>query len=203
MTTRQVPWDKLDTLVPGEHDEYWQLTLRFLNEIVREAWPAILAERGKIEPAARRDLLIAAEAEAARRRTGGPVIAAGSTGSMPATAALIETIAKLPHGAVVLPGLDTDLDEESWDDIAGRRDADGTRDRSRPPSAIRNSPCRRCCARIGIARAEVRAPRRAGGARPRGRGLRSRCGPPTRPTSGATCADRDLPLDDGARSTSR
>ena len=31
MTTRQVPWDKLDTLVPGEHDEYWQLTLRFLN----------------------------------------------------------------------------------------------------------------------------------------------------------------------------
>ena len=29
MTTRQVPWDRLDTLVPGEHDEYWQLTLRF------------------------------------------------------------------------------------------------------------------------------------------------------------------------------
>ena len=55
MTTRQVPWDKLDTLVPDEHDEYWQLTLRFLNEIAREAWPAILAERGKIEPAARRD----------------------------------------------------------------------------------------------------------------------------------------------------
>ncbi len=36
-------------------------------KIAREAWPAILAERGKIEPAARRDLLIEAEAQAARR----------------------------------------------------------------------------------------------------------------------------------------
>ena len=53
------------------------------------------------------------------------MIAAGSTGSMPATAELIATIARLPHGAVVLPGLDTDLDAESWDLIAGRRDAAG------------------------------------------------------------------------------
>jgi ATP-dependent helicase/nuclease subunit B len=47
------------------------------------------------------------------------VIAAGSTGSIPATADLIATIAHLPHGAVVLPGLDTDLDEASWRLIAG------------------------------------------------------------------------------------
>jgi ATP-dependent helicase/nuclease subunit B len=44
----------------------------------------------------------------------GPVIAAGSTGSMPATAKLLATIATLPHGAVVLPGLDTELDEAAW-----------------------------------------------------------------------------------------
>ena len=75
--------------------------------------------------AERRDLLIAAEARRLAAHTDGPVIAAGSTGSMPATAALIETIAKLPHGAVVLPGLDTDLDEAAWDDIAGRHDAEG------------------------------------------------------------------------------
>ena len=48
-----------------------------------------------------------------------PVIAAGSTGSIPSTAELIATIARLPHGAVVLPGLDTDLDEASWRLIAG------------------------------------------------------------------------------------
>ena len=47
------------------------------------------------------------------------MIAAGSTGSIPATAELIATIARLPHGAVVLPGLDTDLDEDSWRLIAG------------------------------------------------------------------------------------
>ena len=39
-----------------------------------------------------------------------PVIAAGSTGSVPATAALLAVIAGLPQGAVVLPGLDLAAD---------------------------------------------------------------------------------------------
>ena len=124
MTTRGVSWDRLDELVPEALDRYWQLTLEFLK-IAREAWPNILAERGAIEPAARRDALIKAEAARLAAHKDGPVIAAGSTGSMPATAELIATIARLPHGAVVLPGLDTDLDAESWDLIAGRRDAAG------------------------------------------------------------------------------
>ncbi len=66
-----------------------------------------------MEPAKRRDALIKAEAARLARQTDGPVIAAGSTGSIPATAELIATIARLPHGAVVLPGLDTDLDDDS------------------------------------------------------------------------------------------
>jgi ATP-dependent helicase/nuclease subunit B len=118
MTTREVPWQRLDGLVPDELDHYWQLTLRFLL-IAREVWPGILAERGAIEPAVRRDRLIAAEAARLASRPGQPVIAAGSTGSMPATAKLLATIAGLRHGAVVLPGLDTELDEESWDAIGG------------------------------------------------------------------------------------
>jgi len=117
MTMRQVAFGRLDGLVPRDVDDYWQLTLRFLK-IASEQWPNILAEHGKIEPAARRDLLI--EAEAARlARIDGPVIAAGSTGSMPATAKLLATIAKLPQGAVVLPSLDSDLDAASWDIIGG------------------------------------------------------------------------------------
>ena len=32
---------------------------------------------------------------------------------------LIATVARLPHGAVVLPGLDTDLDEATWRLISG------------------------------------------------------------------------------------
>jgi len=121
MITRQVPWDRLDGLVPTDVDEYWQTTLRFL-QIARDAWPAILAERGAIEPAEHRDLLI--EAEERRLIAGGaPVIAAGSTGSMPATARLIKAIAGLSNGAVVLPGLDTDLDADSWRLIASESEA--------------------------------------------------------------------------------
>jgi len=117
MVTRRVGWDRLDTLVPGDLDRYWEKTLAFLK-IARDYWPARLTELGRIEAAERRDLLIAAEIARLTTSTA-PVIAAGSTGSMPATADLLAAIAKLPHGAVVLPGLDTDLDDAAWETIAG------------------------------------------------------------------------------------
>ena len=122
MATRGVDWRALDTLVPDDLDQYWQMTLKFLK-IATEAWPAFLAERNRIEPAARRNQLIEAEAARLSLNPERPVIAAGSTGSMPSTAMLLHAIARLPKGAVVLPGLDTDLDEESWQSIAGSEDA--------------------------------------------------------------------------------
>jgi ATP-dependent helicase/nuclease subunit B len=118
MTTRNVPWERLDELVPAEFDTFWQLTLRFL-QIARERWPEVLRETQAMEPMMRRDALIKAETARLARKADGPVIVAGSTGSIPATAELIAAIARLPHGAVVLPGLDTDLDEDSWRLIAG------------------------------------------------------------------------------------
>ena len=148
MTTRQVDWKKLDGLVPDDLDAYWQLSLRFLK-IARETWPAIRAERSAIEAAERRDLLIEAESQRLANRTA-PVIAAGSTGSMPATAKLLATIASLPHGAVVLPGLDTDLDDASWAMIAGD-DKD-----TAPAAGHAQFAMQALLARIGIARAEVR-----------------------------------------------
>ncbi len=117
MATREVSFERLDGVVPGNLDKYWQLTLDFLK-IARVQWPAILSERGAIEAAERRDKLIAAEAKRLAAADAGPVIAAGSTGSMPATAKLLAVIATLPHGAVVLPGLDRDLDGETWSLIA-------------------------------------------------------------------------------------
>ncbi len=124
MVTRGVDWAALDGLVPDQLDKYWQHSLEFLH-IARKAWPAHLAEIGKIEPAARRDLLISAEAARLSRDRNGPVIAAGSTGSMPATAKFLHAIAALADGAVVLPGLDTELDDAAWRTIAGDRpDAD-------------------------------------------------------------------------------
>jgi ATP-dependent helicase/nuclease subunit B len=124
MVTRGVDWNALDGLVPDQLDKYWQHSLEFL-QIARQAWPAHLAEIGKIEPAARRDLLIEAEAARLTAHHEGPVIAAGSTGSMPATAKFLHAVAGLRRGAVVLPGLDTDLDDEAWQLIGGVRDATG------------------------------------------------------------------------------
>src|SRR5690606_25523926 len=124
MARRGVDWSALDRLVPEDFDRYWQLTLQFLS-IAREHWPAILAALGKIEPAMRENLLIEAEATRLARHTG-PVIAAGSTGSMPATAKFLRAIAQLPQGAVVLPGLDLSLDEEAWQQIGGGAQGDAS-----------------------------------------------------------------------------
>ena len=124
MVTRGVDWNALDNLVPDQLDRYWQHSLDFLR-IARKAWPRILHEIGQIEPAARRDLLIDAEAARLTAHHDGPVIAAGSTGSMPATAKFLHVVANLKQGAVVLPGLDTDLDDEAWQTIGGIRDAHG------------------------------------------------------------------------------
>lgn len=118
MATRQVSWEALDTLVPAEVDEYWRLTLDFLNEVVRKEWPKVLDLLGTMEPAERRDALIAFEAKRLADTSRGPVIAAGSTGSMPATAMFLDAVARLPQGAVVLPGLDLALDDDGWQAIA-------------------------------------------------------------------------------------
>src|SRR6195952_5951816 len=124
MVTRGVGWGALDGLVPDQMDHYWQHSLEFLR-IARQIWPDHLKEIGRIEPAERRDRLIDAEAARLTAHHDGPVIAAGSTGSMPATAKFLHAVADLPQGAVVLPGLDTDLDEASWQLIGGVKDSQG------------------------------------------------------------------------------
>jgi ATP-dependent helicase/nuclease subunit B len=153
MVTRGVGWEALDGIVPDQLDQYWQHSFEFLR-IARQAWPAHLEEIGKIEPAARRDLLIAAEAKRLTTHHDGPVIAAGSTGSMPATAKFLHAVANLPHGAVVLPGLDSDLDDEAWQTIGGTKDAQGKF--TSPPSS--NHPqfaMHALLARFGIRRDDV------------------------------------------------
>ena len=115
--TEGTDWAKLAGLVDGRLAGWWQVTLDFLD-IVTDAWPKFLAERGLSDPAAHRSALIRREAARLRLRPpAGPVIAAGSTGSIPATAELLAAIAGLPNGAVVLPGLDRTLDEPSFDAI--------------------------------------------------------------------------------------
>ena len=107
-------FDRLAELVPEDYAAHWQITLDFLK-LLTEHWPAILVEQGSMDPAARRNALI--EAQAARWRAAPPtepVIAAGSTGSVPATAELLAVVSRLPQGCLVLPGLDRGMDAAGW-----------------------------------------------------------------------------------------
>lgn len=117
--TERLSLDRLEGLVPEDYARHWQRTLDFLA-LLRERWPALLAAEGCLDPAERRNRLLAAQADAWRHAPpADPVIVAGSTGSIPATADLIEVVAWLPTGRVVLPGLDRGADEAQWGAILG------------------------------------------------------------------------------------
>src|SRR5690606_21445556 len=119
-------WSELAEIAPEDLADWWQVTLGFLN-IVTNLWPEILAERRLSNPAAHRNDLIWSEVKRLRAHPpAGPVIVAGSTGSIPATAELISAIADLPNGAVVLPGLDRDLDDAAWQMLAAATDNPST-----------------------------------------------------------------------------
>ncbi|MFX4220925.1 MAG: hypothetical protein ACMVO3_07990 [Thalassobaculum sp.] len=104
----------LNDLAPDAYAAHWDKTIAFLK-IVTEVWPGRLDELAAIDPMARRDALMRAEAAALRANPPtAPVIVAGSTGSIPATTELMRTVLKLPAGAIVLPGLDLESDAASW-----------------------------------------------------------------------------------------
>jgi len=113
----RLSFDNLQNLVPEEYAAHWQQTLQFM-QIITRAWPDILAEDGALDPADHRNRIFAAQAAIwAMGGASGPVIAAGSTGSIPATADLLTTIAQMPDGCVVLPGLDMQVSEDDWEAI--------------------------------------------------------------------------------------
>lgn len=114
LETEEINLERLPNLVTENFAAYWLDVLDVLN-VVRLRLPKELADRSLIGASERRNRLL--NAEAARLGTlcpDTPYIAAGSTGSIPATANLLKAISRLPNGAVVLPGLDTALDEASW-----------------------------------------------------------------------------------------
>jgi ATP-dependent helicase/nuclease subunit B len=112
--TEELTFAGLEALVPDKYAQHWQDTLRFFKILTR-GWPDILATEGLMDPSARRIKLLRARADAWRKNPPRePVVAAGSTGSIRATADLLAVVASLPQGAVVLPGLDKDLSEAGW-----------------------------------------------------------------------------------------
>jgi ATP-dependent helicase/nuclease subunit B len=114
-----VDWDRLQDLAPESFDRYWKITIDFLK-IASQAWPIIRDEKKLVDPAMRQQMLIDHEiARLAKADPRQPVIAIGSTGTNSATARLLSAIAKLENGAVVLPGLDKQMDDITWSLIGG------------------------------------------------------------------------------------
>jgi len=117
--TERLDFRTLDKLVPDQFAGHWQDVLAFLT-IATEQWPKVLAEEDSIDPADRRNRLLEAQARLwsdAPPRT--PVVAAGSTGSIPATADLLVVVAQLPQGRIVLPGFDRTVDGASHEAALG------------------------------------------------------------------------------------
>jgi ATP-dependent helicase/nuclease subunit B len=112
--TEEVGLDRLPDLVKGDLSLHWQQTLTFLD-VIRTQWPAIKAEQGRMDAAEYRQRMTQRWIEHWQEHPpAGPVLAAGSTGTIPATARLLGLVARLPQGCVVLPGLDRQLDDAAW-----------------------------------------------------------------------------------------
>ncbi|MET4683974.1 double-strand break repair protein AddB [Brevundimonas faecalis] len=108
---------RIAALAEQDLAEHWRESARFLGLAV-EAWPKRLEALGLVDSAWRRAQLLRRLAEAwDARPPQAPVIAAGSTGTVPAAADVLKAVAKAPQGVVVLPGLDLDLASDVWDRI--------------------------------------------------------------------------------------
>jgi ATP-dependent helicase/nuclease subunit B len=117
LDTQNASFDQLSSEIPAALAKHWSGVHEFLD-LLHKQWPKLLVAEGAINPAVRRNLALKALARRlAEKPPDGMVIAAGSTGSIPATAELLRAIASLTRGAVVLPGLDRVLDEASWREL--------------------------------------------------------------------------------------
>ena len=114
MQTERLPFSVLEGVVPDQLAAHWRQTLDFLK-ILTEHWPRLLRAEGCVDPADRRNRLLETQADVWRNAPPEhPIVAAGSTGTIPATADLLKVVAALPDGTVILPGLDLAMDEETW-----------------------------------------------------------------------------------------
>ncbi len=96
----------LAQVADGALAQHWDITLQFL-EIVTRKWPEWLESQGLMNLQARVVALLHAQARAWQDRPPAtPVWVAGATGGIAAVANLLKIVAHLPHGMVILPGLE-------------------------------------------------------------------------------------------------
>jgi ATP-dependent helicase/nuclease subunit B len=101
--------ERIAALDVANHSAHWARTQAFLGIVSA----ALQGEAPDAEALLRQTVTALAEAWAARPPTH-PVILAGSTASRGTTALLLQAVARLPKGAVVLPGFDFDMPPHAW-----------------------------------------------------------------------------------------
>jgi ATP-dependent helicase/nuclease subunit B len=88
-------------------------------KIIQGFWPAHLSQMKRLDPMARRvALLDALTAQWTEQPPDHPVIIAGSTGTLPATARLMRCVMNLPKGMIVLPGLAVNMRPSAWEKVS-------------------------------------------------------------------------------------
>ncbi|MGY6412105.1 MAG: double-strand break repair protein AddB [Alkalilacustris sp.] len=107
-----VPPAALAALDTAGHARHWQRSLAFIDLIT----PYFEAGTPSADPQARlRAAIDRLAATWATTPPDHPVLVAGSTGSRGTTARLMEAVAKLPQGALILPGFDFDMPHDAWE----------------------------------------------------------------------------------------
>jgi ATP-dependent helicase/nuclease subunit B len=145
---------------------HWEKSLQKL-QLIYENWPHLLAERGAIDLADRRNRLLHRLADRWKSEPPpGFTVAAGITTAAPAVAALVARVARMSNGMVVLPGLwlSNIFPDEEWDALGP--DEDGRGEGTHPQYHLKL-----LLDRLGVAREEVQPWRWSGaGASSRARG---------------------------------
>ncbi|MDA7427647.1 double-strand break repair protein AddB [Primorskyibacter aestuariivivens] len=109
--------DDIAALDVSDQSGHWQRAQKFLSIV-----QAFMQPEDSSPDATGRQRLVA-EALAQHWKAAPPahpVIVAGSTGSRGATALLMWAVAKLPQGALILPGFDFEMAPEAWGDLDQR-----------------------------------------------------------------------------------
>ncbi len=113
--THERNFEKLAEVYAADLSQHREAILSLLD-VLRVSLPKLRHDEGVISATEHRNGMIRLEALRIREgKTRGPLIVAGSTGTIPATRALLAAIANDVQGAVVLPGLDQLGDAASWD----------------------------------------------------------------------------------------
>lgn len=104
--------DRIAALDVANHSAHWARMQAFLGIVSQ-----VLAGAALDAEAVLRQAVTAVRESWTQAPPQHPVILAGSTGSRGTTALLMQVLAGLPNGAVVLPGFDFDLPAQVWDSM--------------------------------------------------------------------------------------